>query len=137
MHGTVSICTGGPLHLRISDNRFLNRALLPTSVLTGFYGIIETRSRKCHPSQNRELFSSHLRRGGGSGISISWEVTIMRCPDCDDVNRTEPDRREFLKAVTAGSIGLATTVALPGLHSSAAAMSKPASFGRSERLVAT
>ena len=61
----------------------------------------------------------------------------MRCPDCDDVNRTEPDRREFLKAVTAGSIGLATTVALPGLHSSAAAMSKPASFGSSETLVAT
>jgi hypothetical protein len=61
----------------------------------------------------------------------------MRCPECDDVNRTEPDRREFLKTVTAGSIGLATTAALPGLHSTAAAMSKPTGLGASETLVAT
>jgi hypothetical protein len=34
----------------------------------------------------------------------------MRCPDCDD-----PDRREFLKTVAVGSVGLATTAAAPNL----------------------
>ena len=34
-------------------------------------------------------------------------------------------------------IGLATAVALPGLHSTASAMGKPASLGSSETLVAT
>jgi Protein of unknown function (DUF3500) len=61
----------------------------------------------------------------------------MRCPDCDDNGRNEPDRREFLKTVTTGSIGLAASAALPVLHPAAAAMNRPAAAGSSETVVAS
>ncbi len=57
----------------------------------------------------------------------------MRCPDCDDI-----DRRRFLRAVTVGSVGLATTAAMPKLGASSepwAAM--PKLTERSETVVAT
>ncbi len=57
----------------------------------------------------------------------------MRCPDCDDL-----DRRRFLKAVAVGSVGLATSAAVPKLAGIGAMLpSKPDLSQKSETLVAT
>ena len=57
----------------------------------------------------------------------------MRCPDCDEF-----DRRRFLKTVAMGSVGLATTAAVPIIQGTPARVpSKPDLSQRSETLVAT
>ena len=57
----------------------------------------------------------------------------MRCPDCDEF-----DRRRFLKTVAMGSVGLATTAAVPIIQGTPArVLSKPDLSQRSETLVAT
>jgi len=57
----------------------------------------------------------------------------MRCPDCDEF-----DRRRFLKTVAMGSVGLATTAAVPIIQGTPTRVpSKPDLSQRSETLVAT
>jgi len=61
----------------------------------------------------------------------------MRCPDCGDGNGNEIDRREFVKKVAVGSVGLVTTAA-PSLYgSSERLVARPKAKERSETLVAT
>ena len=61
----------------------------------------------------------------------------MRCPDCDDGDGNQIDRREFIKTVAVGSVGL-VTVAAPKLYgSSETLLARPKAKERSETLVAT
>jgi len=61
----------------------------------------------------------------------------MRCPDCDAGSDLE--RREFLKTVTIGGAGLATSLALPALSAGVPPMMKATASqaGASETLAAT
>src|SRR3989441_12058557 len=61
----------------------------------------------------------------------------MRCPDCDDGNGNEIDRREFIKTVAVGSVGLVTTAAPKLYGSSETLLVRPKAKERSETLVAT
>src|SRR5438093_7049336 len=63
----------------------------------------------------------------------------MRCPDCDegDGNGNEIDRREFIKTVAVGSVGLVTTAAPRLYGSSETLLARPKAKERSETLVAT
>src|SRR5213594_139603 len=61
----------------------------------------------------------------------------MRCPDCDDGNGNEIDRREFIKTVAVGSVGLVTTAAPRLYGSSETLLAQPKAKERSETLVAT
>src|SRR5206468_818143 len=59
----------------------------------------------------------------------------MRCPDCDD--RNEIDRREFIRTVAVGGVGLVTTTAPKLYGSSETSLVRPKAKERSETLVAT
>ncbi len=61
----------------------------------------------------------------------------MRCPDCDDGNGNEIDRREFIKTVAVGGVGLVTTAAPKLYGSSETLLARPKAKERSETLVAT
>src|SRR5437867_3617884 len=59
----------------------------------------------------------------------------MRCPDCD--HRSEVDRREFIRTVAVGGVGLVTTAAPKLYGSSETSLVRPKAKERSETLVAT
>src|SRR3989475_5282485 len=61
----------------------------------------------------------------------------MRCPDCDDGNGNEIDRREFIKTVAVGGVGLVTTAAPKLYGSSETLLARPKAKERSETLAAT
>src|SRR5216117_2753625 len=61
----------------------------------------------------------------------------MRCPDCDDGNGNEIDRREFIRTVAVGGVGLVTTAAPKLYGSSETSLVRPKAKERSETLVAT
>ncbi len=61
----------------------------------------------------------------------------MRCPDCDDGEGNEIDRREFIKTVAVGGVGLVTTAAPKLYGSSETLLARPKAKERSETLVAT
>jgi len=57
----------------------------------------------------------------------------MRCPDCDDI-----ERRDFIKTVALGSVGLAaTTLGAPNLHSTSPTTASASDSATSETLVGT
>src|SRR5207247_9898454 len=61
----------------------------------------------------------------------------MRCPDCDDGNGSESERREFIKTVAVGGVGLVTTAAPKLYGSSETLLARPKAKERSETLAAT